>query len=67
MMEPGPRHETHAVHRGVVHAGYGDTKDDSAQRQPHAALPRQKDADPAISGADGDQDCQDHHRNPVFD
>ena len=59
------RNEMHAGHRGVVHARHREAVGDRAQRQLHAALPRQEGAQAAIGGGDRDQDRQHHHRGVV--
>ena len=57
----------HAVHRGVVHAGYRDPEGDRTGDQADAFLPRQKGAQSAIGRNDRDHHRQHDHRGVMFD
>ncbi len=61
------RHEMHAVHRGVVHAGHRDAECDRACDQPDAVLPGQERAQAAIGRDDRNQNRQQNHRRVVLD
>ena len=57
----------HAVHGRVVHARNRHAEGGGTQRQPHAALPREEDAQPAIGCAGRDQRGEHDHGAFVLD